>query len=111
MQTATSWAATAHMVGEAWLGGAVPTRYARRTLQTAQQTLSEKRDTLQQSPSITGDRLSKALEHLQNLEATVEEMQKAVQMGDRASLGQQIKQLATEEQTLKTFTQNAGGQP
>lgn len=110
MQTATSWAATAHMVGEAWLGGAVPTRYARRTLQTAQQTLSEKR-TLEQSPFLTGDRLSKALEHLQNLEATVEEMQKAVQTGDRASLGQQIKQLATEEQTLKAFTQNAGGQP
>ena len=111
MQTATSWAATAHMVGEAWLGGAVPTRYARRTLQTAQQTLSEKRNTLEQSPPITGDRRSQVLEHLQHLEATVEEMQEAVQTGDRASLGQQIKQLATEEQTLKTITQEAGGQP
>ena len=111
MQTAASWAATAHMVGEAWLGGTVPTRYARRTLQTAQQTLSEQRDTLEQSPSITGDRLSKALEHLQNLEATVGEMQEAVQTGDRASLGQQIKQLATQEETLKTFTREAGGQP
>ena len=111
MQTATSWAATARMAGAAWLGGAVPTRYARRTLQTAQQTLSEKSNTLEQSPSITGDRRSKALEHLQNLEVTVEEMQKAVQTGDRPRLGQQIKHLAMEEQTLKTFTQNAGGQP
>jgi hypothetical protein len=111
MQTATSWAATAHMTGEAWLNGAVPTRYARRTMQTAQQALSEEKRMLEQSPSITGDRLSKALEQLQQLEATVEEMQAAVQTGDRARLGQQLNQLATQEQTLKTFTQNAGGQP
>ena len=111
MQTATSWAATAHMVSEAWLGGAVPTRYARRTLQTAQQTLSEQRHTLEQSPSITGDSLSKALSHLQHLEATVEAMHEAVRTGDRASLSRLLDQLATEEQTLKTFTQAAGGQP
>ena len=99
------------MVCEAWLNGAVPTPYARRTLETARQALSEQRGTLAQSPPITGDSLSQAQEHLQNLEATVAAMHEAVQTGDRAGLGRLINQLAAEEQTLKTFTQNAGGQP
>ncbi len=111
MQTAASWAATTHMVGEAWLNGAVPTPYARRTLETAQQTLSEQKRTLAQSPSVTGDSLSKALERLQNLQATVAAMHEAVRTGDRAGLGQLINRLAAEEQALKTFTQDAGGQP
>jgi hypothetical protein len=111
MQTAASWAATAHMAGEAWLNGAVTTRYARRTLETARQTLSEQQRTLAQSPPVTGDSLSKALGHLQNLEATVEAMREAVRTGDRAGLGQSINRLEAEEQALKTFTQNAGGRP
>jgi hypothetical protein len=111
MQAVASWAATAHMVCEAWLNGAVPTHYARRTLQTAQQKLQKEADTLEQSSSIPGDRLAKALEQLQNLEAMVDEMREAVQTGDRASLGQQINQLAAEEEALKTFTQSAGSQP
>ncbi len=45
MQTATSWATTAQMAGEAWLQRAVPTHYARRTSETAVETLLEiKRD-------------------------------------------------------------------
>ena len=111
MQTAASWAATAHMVCEAWLGGTVPTRYAERTLQTARQTLSEQRDTLGRSPSDTSGSLSKALEQIRNLEATIEEMRGSVQAGDRASLERQLRQLAAEEQALKTLTQDAGGQP
>ena len=111
MQTTTSWAATAHMVGEAWLGGAVPNPYARRTLQTAEQTLSEQRATLEQSSSLTDERRAKALEQLQNLEAIVEGMQEAVQTGDRASMGQRIEQLASQEQALKAFTESVGGQP
>jgi hypothetical protein len=111
MQTVTSWAATAHMVGEAWLRGAVPTRYARRTLQSAEETLAEERSALGQLPSLEGDRLAQTLQHLQKLETTVEEMRNTVETGDRARVGQQIEDLARHEQTLKSFTQHARGQP
>ena len=111
MQTVTSWAATAHMVGEAWLRGAVPTRYARRTLQTAQEMLAEERSALGQLAPRAGDRLAQTLQHLQKLETTVERMRRTVETGDRARLCQQIEDLATQEQTLKSFIQHAGGQP
>ena len=35
MQNVSSWAATAKMVGDAWLRGAVPSKYAKQTLRKA----------------------------------------------------------------------------
>ncbi|MBA3882841.1 MAG: hypothetical protein H0X73_09040 [Chthoniobacterales bacterium] len=111
MQTATSWAATAQMAGEAWVRRAVPTHYAGRTIDTAVETLSETRETLEQSPSIPPDQRVKAREHLQNLAATIEEMRKAIRSGDRARVQEQVQQLTAQKQALLNFLENAGARP
>lgn len=111
MQTATSWAATAQMAGEAWVRRAVPTHYAGRTIETAVETLSETRQTLEQSSSIPPDQRVKAREHLQNLAATIEEMRKAIRSGDRARVQEQVEQLAAQKQALLNFLENAGARP
>lgn len=111
MQTATSWAATAQMAGEAWLGGAVPTHYAERTIETAKETLLDTRETLEQLSSIPRDQRAKAREHLQNLTAKIEEMRTAIRSGDRARVRQQLQQLAVQKQAFMTFMENAGPQP
>ncbi len=111
MQTATSWAATAQMAGEAWLRRAVPTHYARRTSETAVETLLETRETLEHPSSIPADQRGKAREHLQNLAATIEEMRKAIRSGDRSRVQQQVEELAGQKHALMSFMENAGAQP
>ena len=108
LETVTSWAATAHMVGDAWINGTVPTAYAKQTLEAAQQSLQEEMDTLAQGSTVPSDRRTKLLETLQSLEQTVGQMATAVEQEDRAALTQQMQQLSTEEQTIGTLAKNAG---
>jgi predicted nuclease with TOPRIM domain len=89
----------------------VPTSYAGRTLETIQQTLQEEADALEKLSSSTDERQAKALEQVQNLEATIDEMQAAVEAGDHAGMARQVNQLAVEEQTIKALAESLGGQP
>lgn len=46
LQSVKSWAATAHMVGDAWKRKAVPTAYAKQTLTKTQEELKKETDSL-----------------------------------------------------------------
>lgn len=109
LQTITSWSATAQMVGEAWVRGAVPTVYAKQTLSTAQQELQKETDTLAQL-SIPPTQRPTLLENLQRLDQTVGQMSTAAQQTDRTGMAQEIQKLALEKQKIKKFAQTKGMQ-
>ena len=108
LQTIASWAATAHMVADAWTRGAVPTAYAKQSLQTAQQTLQDEAQTFSQSPAATTQRGAALLQALQQLERMLGMMAQAVEREDRALLATQIAQLTVEEQHLSEFGKIGG---
>ncbi len=109
LETVTSWAATAHMVGDAWIHGSVPTAYAKQTLSTAQKKLHKQTDTLAHSSTDSTQRRA-ILEQLQCLESTVGQMSMAVEQKDKTAIAQQLKHLSTQEQTISTLAKFAGGQ-
>jgi len=107
LQTVTSWAATAQMVGDAWSHGNVPTLYAKQTLSKAQQKLHQETDTLAHSSTLTQHRT--LLAQLQRLASIVGQMSIAVEQKDHVAMSQYLKQLSTQEQTLSTLAKTAGG--
>ncbi len=110
LQTVKSWTATAHMVGDLWTHGDVPTTYAKQTLEKTQEELKNETDTLSKL-SIEPSQHSTVLEHLKSLEDTVSQMSKAVEQKDAQAMTQQIQQLSTQEQTIDKLVKTAGGQP
>ncbi len=117
LQTVSSWAATAEMTGEAWMQGNVPTAYAKQTLSTAQKKLHKQTEAIARL-SYDPTQLSRILEHLQLLESTVGQMSTAVEQKDRTALArldaditQQLQQLSSQKQSIKTLAKTAGGQP
>jgi len=112
LQTITSWTATARMVGEAWLKGAVPNAYAAHTLRTAGESLSEAIRTLsEQSPEGVAELQTSLMGQARSLEQLVEQMRAAVENRDGSALSQLLKQLEGEEQTIKALAKNGGIQP
>lgn len=109
LQTVSSWTATAHMVGDAWVRGSVPTAYAKQTLSTAQQELQKESDTLAQL-SISPTQRPTLLENLHRLEQTVGQMSTAVEQADRTAMTQEIQKLSLAEQKVKKFAQSKGMQ-
>jgi hypothetical protein len=94
LDTLTSWAATAHMVGEAWASNSVPKTYAQQTLKTTREKLQQEIGTLSKAsiPSLQRQTILKSLEQLQ---ATIGQMSTAVAHKDRTALTTQLKQLST----------------
>jgi hypothetical protein len=83
LQTVTSWAATAHLVGDAWMAHAVPQAYVVQTLRHARRQLHTQRRTLESHPPSAPAEARAALAgHLQSLEHTVHQMLTAVRQGD-----------------------------
>lgn len=112
LQTITSWTATARMVGEEWLKGAVPNAYAAHTLQTAKESLAEAIRTLsEQSPEGTAELQTSLLGQARSLERLVEQMRAAIENRDGSTLSQLLKQLEGEEQIIKALTTSGGLQP
>lgn len=109
LQTVTSWAATAHMVGDSWLRGTVPTVYAKQTLQTAQEELQKETSALAKAAPV-GDR-TQVLAQLERLKYTLRQMAATVEQKDRSGLTQQVQQLALQEQALKRLVPTPGRQP
>lgn len=109
LQTVSSWTATAEMVGNAWVRGAVPTAYAKKTLSTAQQELQKETGTLVQLSTAPTQR-STLLKNLQLLEKTVGQMSTAVEQADHHKMTQEIQKLSMAAQKIKTFAQTQGMQ-
>ena len=112
LQTITSWTATARMVGEEWLKGAVPNAYAAHTLQTAGESLSEAIRTLEeQSPEGAAELRTPLIGQARSLEQLVEQMRADIENRDGNALSQLLKQLEGEEQSIKALAKNGGIQP
>ena len=114
LKTASSWAATARMVGEKWSGGAVPTRYARRSLEAAADALEESENalnTLAQGVQVAGrDLRPEALAEIQKLKQVIAQMSAAIEKQDRAAMTAQISQLSAVEREIAALKREAGGQ-
>lgn len=108
LETVTSWAATAQMVGDAWIHDKVPTAYAYQTLSKAQKKLQEETEKL--AHSSTDPKQHNIIQNIQRLESTVGQMSKAVEQKDCNAITKQLKQLSTQQQTLNTLAKTAGGQ-
>lgn len=108
LQTVKSWAATAEMVGDAWIRGNVPKAYAKQTLEKTQEELKNETDTLSKL-SIESSQRDTVLEQLKRLENTVGQMSKAVEQKDQKLIAQQIQQLSLEEQMIDKLAKTAGG--
>lgn len=107
LDTVSSWAATAQMVSEAWIHEAVPTNYAKQTLKTTQKQLQKETDKLSEL-SMSPKQRRTVLEALEQLKTTVSQISAAVEQKNRSALAKlvadlatQIKQLSTEEQSIR----------
>ncbi|OKH58010.1 hypothetical protein NIES2130_16845 [Scytonema sp. HK-05] len=110
LDTISSWAATAHMVGDAWIRKAVPTNYAKQTLKTTQEQLQKETDNLSKL-SIPPNQQQSLLKPIQQLKYIVDQMSLAVEKKDRSAIATQIKQLSTQEQTIRRLAKSAGEKP
>jgi hypothetical protein len=103
-----SWAATAALVGDAWMANAVPQDYTLRTLQEARQQFRESLKVLQ-SYSFPTEAQGTRPDSPQNLESTVSQMIEAVQQTDSSALIQPLRQLTEERETLGTLLTQVTG--
>jgi hypothetical protein len=106
LKTVSSWAATSHMVGDAWMAGSVPTSYAAQTLFGVQQQLQEERRRIL-SRSIPAETRGAVLRQLDSLEATINQMLTVVRRGDRRALAQPIGQLSAAEEALVSLAKGS----
>lgn len=104
LEKVSSWAATAHMVGEAWIRGDVPMTYAKQTLKTTQKEVQKETDKLSKSSIPQRQNVLKPLQRLQN---TIGQMSTAVEQKDRTAIATQLKQLSTEEKTIRSLAKPA----
>jgi hypothetical protein len=108
LQTLSSWAATIHLLGEAWLERSVPGRYAQKTLDEARQTLQDESQTIQQSSSMPADARASLVEHAQKLDKLAGTLREEVQTGDPSLTRQALDEVAQEQQTLEGLARGAG---
>ncbi|MFN2599415.1 MAG: hypothetical protein ABR563_19775 [Pyrinomonadaceae bacterium] len=108
LQTLSSWAATLHLLGEAWLERSVPSRYAQQTLHEARQTLQEEAQTIQQSSSIPADARAALIGHAQQLDRLAGGLSEEVQTGDPTDTPQVLTQVAQEQQALADLARGVG---
>ncbi|HEY9611325.1 hypothetical protein [Allocoleopsis sp.] len=101
-----SWTATAHLVGDTWMRGDVPTAYAKRTLSKTQKELQNEVDTLSQKAP--AQNRTTIVIQLQRLQGTLEQMSKAVEQKDTRAMERQIQQLSAQEQSISNLAKTAG---
>lgn len=107
-QIVASWVATARMVGEAWTKGSVPDAYARRTLETAQESLKEATETLAEAEEIPAEQLTRAQEQIRNLQQTMSQMQAATERDDKPALQQSLNELTMQQSAFGVFAESVG---
>jgi hypothetical protein len=112
LQTLSSWAATLRLLADSWREGAVPSRYAAKTAEAAQETLQEEARKIERSCEMCYGSWSQAVlgAHAHNLDSLASELSQAVQKEDRAAAVQLVESLAGEEQSLRDLARKAGAQ-
>lgn len=102
LKTITSWAATAHMVVEAWMQDSVPRVYAKHTLEKTQHELANEREVIvrqfaQQTPRLP--------EQLQRLDQTIHQLAIAVDHKDKQAATQPLQQLDAIQHQIEMLSQ------
>lgn len=106
LQTVKSWTATAHLVGDTWIRGDVPTAYAKRTLSKTQEELQNELDVLSQK--VPAQNRTTLVVQLQRLQGTVQQMSKALEQKDARAMQRQIQQLSAQEESISNLAKTAG---
>jgi len=106
LQTVKSWTATAHLVGDTWMRGDVPTSYAKQTLSKTQEELQNEVDVLSQK-ALAQNRTTLVVQ-LQRLQGTVQQMSKALEHKDARAMQRQIQQLSAQEESISNLAKTAG---
>jgi hypothetical protein len=110
LKTARSWAATAEMVGEAWMRGATPTPYTADTLEAAHEELQKEAARVDKKPDVQAAAGVDLVGHFKTVDGLALALHDAVEAGDRAAAGDRVGRLAAEASALADAIANAGGQ-
>ncbi|MBH8565572.1 hypothetical protein I8748_25935 [Nostoc sp. CENA67] len=106
IQNVFSWAETANMVGDAWVRGDVPSKYAKQTLKKAHDELQKETKKIEQiqifPDSIQTDK-SVVIAGIIQLASKTEEMSRAIAQKNRSAVRQQLRELAAQERSLNIF--------
>ena len=106
-----SWAASLHLLCDAWREGSVPTRYAAKSMEEAREALSQEAQTLRKEIS-KGDAESQdgsaLLDHLSKLDALTVSAAEAVRAGDSSAAERVVGSLAQEQQALSDLSRGVG---
>lgn len=103
VQNVSSWSATAHMVGDAWIHGAVPKKYAQKTLKKAQEEILKERDNivkLQTSQLTIKEHKSVLASKLLLLANKTEKISIAIAKTNRAEVQKSLEELEAESRLL-----------
>lgn len=109
-QSAYSWAATANMVGDAWIRGAVPNKYAEQTLKRATEELrkeKEKIDKIKLSKDVSKRDKSGLLSEVLQLANKTEEISRAVRQKNRSAVRQKLGELAAEKRSINKLKKSS----
>ena len=98
-----SWSATARMAARQWRGGATPTGYTMRTVETAQQNIREAFQQIASTPLSGG-----VATDVDTMVALAGAMKPAVEHGDRDEMRKLEEALARQEQQLRGDTVERG---
>lgn len=107
-QTIQSWVVTVHTVADEWMKGDVLTPYTLDTFQNASQQLQTEQAIIQKLPDAPDSQRQAVMAQIPSLKQTIDAMAQSVQQNNRAQLGQQIQQLAAQEQSLDETTKQMG---
>jgi len=111
LQTARSWAATAHMVGDDWSQNRIPAAYAQQTLQSTRQGLQDLAQSVAQEPGSSDQAHVTLQTTMRQLDQQLAQMAALVARNDRAALATPLQQVAAEDATLKQLQSRAGTHP
>ncbi|MDZ8054788.1 MAG: hypothetical protein RMX68_026195 [Aulosira sp. ZfuVER01] len=103
IQNVSSWSATAHMVGDAWIHGAVPKKYAQETLKKAQEEILKERDNIgkfQPSQKAIQQHKSVVLTEVLLLANKTEKISIAITQANRAQVQKSLEELEAESRVL-----------
>ncbi len=102
-------AATAHLVAESWASGKVPDAYANNALQSAQSEVKTSVQKLSSLPAGSDAEVHRSLiQHLQRVQAAIEQISTSVQKGERTVVPAQVKQLGDEQDALDKIAGQLG---
>jgi len=103
IQSVSSWAATVQMVGNAWLKGNVPSKYAQQTLNKSQsQLVQEKNKIFQIKPqtNIAHSYQSSLLNNVNQLTSQTGNISQAIDQNNHSLAQQELTKLETQLQKL-----------